>query len=386
MSDRVLRSFLANLGEMLQPDYSVRRTQLISPPEWKKLGWRVGWILEERNTGIQFLLTKEEHWPVLSGSWGSNRRQKKQVFSGSYSKILNNLASKQGKPLSLKSSKWRKADLAVFPGRQEIENQRWWRVDFECPRVGTWNFVVSDRFYGVFDHENSLNPPEPPWKFSELWKTLADRERLQLLEQLELCRNNLNHLASLVASGVLEFELIQENIARHPAEEFEQALLERQQLLQSKTERARKQTRHRWKKDANKALIQQTGQLLEEGALTGSTWKARQREWQEYREKQRESRFSTSNWKQLWKKFSDEQLKQIVPRLNDSLFADASVQLPSSLREKIAQYARPELAQRLRDHSPEISRDQVFEARETLISDLQQWIQRFDLDIKWDGT
>jgi len=383
LSDRILHNFLAELQEILQLDPGVQRTESVFPPEWSKLGWRVGWVIGENYTEIQFLLTEEEHWPILTESWGTGRTQKQQVFSERYSKLLRNLAAELGKPLSLESLKWRKVDLGAFPGREEIEKQRWWRIDFESRRMGTWNFIVPDRFYGLFDHEDSVVLPEPPWEFSELWKTLSDTARRQLLEQLGLRRQHLNHLAGLVACGNLDSEFIGKALARNPGEEFEQALIERKELLQSKSGRAQKRIQNRWKKHANRVLAETTGQLLEDEILSGSLWETRLQEWKDYRQTLREARYGISIWMKFWKQFSDEQLKQMVPRLNDSLLADASVQLPSSFRENLATHARPELARKLREDSPSISREQVFKAREKLANHLEEWSQQFGVEWEW---
>lgn len=384
MSDKFFRDFLADFQEILHSDPGVRRTEPVSPPGWSKMGWLVGWIAEEGHTGIQFILTEEKTWPVLSRHWGSSRAQKSQVFSDRYASLLKDLGSELGKPVSLKSLKWRKVDLEAFPGRELVENQQWWRIDFESRRMGTWHFLFPDRFYGLFEDKNTTIFPEPPWQFSELWKQLSKKLQRQLLQRLGRDRNNLNHLAGLVASGVLEGGFVRETLARNPSEEFEQALQERQELLQSKSSQSRRRTQNQWKKDANKHLTQQVGTWLEENELAGSPWQLHEQEWKDYRQEQREARYSTTIWKEFWKRLNDDQLKQLVPRLDDALLARASAQLPASLRKEIAEHARPELARQLRDDSPACSREQVYRAREKLAGDLEEWGQQFGIDWKWD--
>ncbi|GEM_PF-3888399 len=337
MAEKELRSFLNHMRAKLYPEPEAKVTDPHSPPLWKRLGWKVGWIIEESYTGIQWCLTDEENWEKLTSHLGNNRQQKTQMFVNWYSRTLKKLADNFGVPLRLESIRWRQIDLSAIVNRPRIQDETWWEISFTDDELGTWYLIIPQRFHHLFEEEETAPAQaRPSWHFSELWKKLEDRQCRRLLELIAPHRGLRNHVAALIIGGVLESENVFEHLPATPSGELKTALHKRRRMLDKQTNRQREQTLKQWAKDADFYLTRKLGKWLEEEKLKGEGWQKYRADWKQFRIKQLEKNYGADNWRQFWKQFDDQDLKHIVPRLNFEQLSRAAIKLSEKQRSRIA--------------------------------------------------
>lgn len=385
-SDR-FRTFLSTVEEKLFPDRESEVLSPESPPDWTKLGWKVGYIVEEGHTGLQWWMTEEVHWDSLTESFGTSSRRKKQVFARWYGSLLEELAGDLGVPLNLESLKFRQMDLAAFEGRPLIEEEDWWIVRVGADDPGYWHLVLSERFLRVFDEDaEAASGPEPPWTFLELWGRLEDRGRRDLLQVIGDDEGLLNHLASLVVSGNLDAERLVGLMARQPREELERIVDRRRGKLDGASAGKRRQTLDRWREDAVDHLTQKLGHWLENEKLPVSRWKQYAGEWSRYRRDVLEETFGDGKWVALFEGLSERDLKQVAPRLDTDRLAISLSTLSRTQRRAVHEALPEALTQKIRNRefSPSDERE-VPEVREELFEQGRDVVAAMDyrLDGSW---
>jgi hypothetical protein len=371
------------VAEKLFPDDDVEILSPESPPDWRKLGWKAGYIVQDAHTGLQWWLTEEGNWGELSDPFGQSSRVRKQTFARWYGGLLNDLARELGVPLKLESLRFRKMDLTAFEGRPLIEDEDWWSVRIGSDSIGCWTLIVSERFLRVFEQDVESSPePDPPWTFLELWEQLDDRRRRDLLQKIGTDEGLLNHLGSLVVAGVLDYETIANRMARQPREEFERVVDRRREELQGTGTGRRDQTLDRWRDDAVTHLTRRVGEWLESDELPEERWTGRVREWSKYRREVLEETFGGSSWVTLWESLSPTDRKQLLPRLNLSRLGTSLQGLSRADREELLERFPDNLAEKLRKGSFSGGRREVLEAREELYEQGKTVIQSMDYELE----
>lgn len=387
MSKARFKSFLRRVREGVHPLESATIVDPESPPDWEGLGWKVGWIVEESYSGLQWWLTGADDWEKLTASLGNNRGQKTQTFLDWYSKVLTDLSSDLGVPLDLETIRWRQVDLTALVDRPRIVEETWWQVSITDDDLGTWTIILPQRFYHLFE-EDETGPDEaqPPWVFPELWEQLKLRQKRRLLELIGPERGLRNHLASLILADELEPAEIRENLPRQPWEELKRTLEERRSILESQESRQKKQTLGSWKHDARLYLAKQVGEWLESGELAGEGWGGFESDWEQFRLDQLSSRFGDPEWAELWGEFTNAELRQLVPRVDPDKLARSAVQLDESQRSRLHEHLSADgrrrlervVSEQIEDNKKLKAREQVFEQVKKLAEkrdfiDLENW-------------
>ena len=351
------------------------------PPGWEKMGWMVGWIVQEAYTGLQWWVTDEEAWEELTRDLGVDKQQKTQVFIDWYVKKLKKVGREFGVPVRLESVRWRRIDFREITDRPKIKEGDWWEgIIGEKSKLGSWHLIVPERFYRLFEPETEESVPQLPWYFDELWEKLASEARRRLLEEMGRDKGQINHLASLIAAGSLKLEEIASNLPRHPRGELEEALAERKEILSSQSERSRRQTQKGWKQDAGKYLIKRVGEMFEEGRLAGEQFKSFASEWRQYKLQLLRRKFGGSRWKKMWDSLDEKQLKQLVPRLDFSSLISASSRLGAHQRGRIAT-ALPDRQSEQFEKSSEGTREpeEIFKARQKIYNQAQDIFEKMNI-------
>ena len=352
-----------------------------SPPRWENLGWMVGWIVQEAYTGLQWWITDEDAWEELTRDLGADKQQKTQVFIDWYVKRLKKVGREFGVPVRLESVRWRRIDFREITDRPKIKEGDWWHgVIGEESKLGAWHLIVPERFYRLFEPETEESAPQLPWYFDELWEKLSSAARRRLLEELGRERGQINHLASLVAAGALDFEDIVSKLPRNPRAEFEESLAERKELLSTQSASARRQTQKGWKQDAGRYLVKRVGELLQEGRLAGEQFKSFASEWRQYKLQLLRRKFGGSRWKKMWDSLDEKQLKQLVPRLDFSSLISASSRLGAHQRGRIAT-ALPDRQSEQFEKSSEGTREpeEIFKARQKIYNQAQDIFEKMNI-------
>lgn len=383
MPDETFRDFLGDVKNRLFSGESATVLDPESPPNWERLGWKTGWIVEESHTGLQWWLTEEREWETLSDPFGRSKRQKNQAFSRWYGSLLETYRSRLGVPLKLETVRWRQMDLAAFEGRPLIQEEDWWSIGFEGAGGAEWALIVSERFIRVFEESEDSPEPEPPWTFLELWKQLDRGKKRELLECAGTDHGLLNHLSALVLSGSLELESLLEAMHRQPTEELRNVHRQRRKKLDDLTTGQERQTLNQWKTDALKFLTRQVGEWLKEGELSGSSWSEFRNDWIEYREDVLEGTFDDGAWIELWKNFHDRDLERIVPRLRRETLAISLQGLGSDLRS-VFEEALPERQVTMIFDEARSTDDRmaVLKARESTYNQLRETIEKINYELK----
>jgi hypothetical protein len=383
MVEKRFRSFLESVAQKLFPEEDVEILSPESPPDWRKLGWKVGYIIEEGHTGLQWWVTKETDWDELAGVFGANTRLRKQSFARWYGELLDEWAGDLGVPLNLESLKFRKMDMTAFEGRPLIEDEDWWSVRIGSDEAGYWTLLFTERFLCVFEQDVESSPePDPPWTFLELWQELEDREARDLLQKIGTEEGLLNHLGSLVVAGNLDYEDVAQRMARQPREEFERVVDQRRNQLEGTGSGRRDQTLDRWRDDAITHLTQQVGEWLESGELPEERWKRRGREWDDYRRAMLEETFGEESWIQLWRNLDFTDLKQVLPRLEVSLLGRSLERLSRADRREILKRFPDSVVEKLLDRNPDVDHREVLETREELFEQGKSVIESMDYELE----
>lgn len=383
MVEKRFRAFLADVAEKLFPDVDVEILSPESPPDWRKLGWKVGYILEEAHTGLQWWVTEEQGWDDLAGPFGENARLRKQSFTRWYADLLDDWSGQLGVPLNLESLRFRKMDLTAFEGRPLMEEEDWWSIRIGSDEAGFWTLIVSERFLRVFEEDVDSSPePEPPWTFPELWDQLSDRARRDLLQTIGTDEGLLNHLGSLVVSGNLEYEVVARLMARQPQEKFERVVDERRNQLEGTGSGRRQQTLDRWRDDAITHLTRRVGEWLETEELPAERWKRRTREWDNYRLEVLEETFGEESWMTLWENLAPSDLNQILPRLDVSVLGRSLQKLSRPDRSDILSQFPQAIVEKLREPSRELNHREVLEAREKLYEKGRGVVESMDYELE----
>ncbi len=338
MSQKDFKSFLNHVSNKIHPINDVHISAPESPPDWSKLGWKEGWIVQESYTGLQWWMTEENDWEKLTAKLGNNRQQKTQTFIDWYTRTLKKIGQNKGLPVKLESIRWRRVDLEAIVDRPRIQDETWWEIEISDDALGSWFLILPQRFYHIFEEDEETVPAEakPPWDFPELWNKLQQRGRRKLMEMIGPRRGLRNHLASLVIGGALEAHEIVSELPQRPKEELQKTLRERREMLEKQSNRQRQQTLNQWTKDAKFYLTKKVGEWLEEEELKGTEWKKFATDWKQFRIQQLKEKFNPKKWNSLWTDLSDNDLKQLVPRLNFDQLAFASIKISESQRRRIA--------------------------------------------------
>ncbi|MFB6356732.1 MAG: hypothetical protein ABEJ65_09485, partial [bacterium] len=285
MNNPELKQYLEQLKIKIHPGDAVRLGDLTSPPNWSSLAWKVGWVVEEGYTGLHFVVCEEGEWEQLTGEFGSSREQKTDSFGRGFAAFMSEWASRLGQPLKAKNVKYRQIDFTAFEGRERIQKETWWLINFSDRMTGTWYYVFPQRLYQLFEEDEESTPPipQPPWNFTELWKKVSSAEHQELMQKLGPRRELLNHVTALVAAGELSSEQILDNLPVNPRDDFKQLLSRRREMLQDQPSTERRQILARWKGDAHSALVDEIGEWLMEDELNAPGWSSLTQEWEDYR-------------------------------------------------------------------------------------------------------
>lgn len=384
MSQKDFKSFLNTVSDKIHPLDKVHISAPESPPDWDRLGWKVGWIIQEAYTGLQWWLAGEDDWEKLTAKLGNSRQQKTQTFINWYTKTLKSLGREKGLPIKLESVRWRRVDLEAIVDRPRIQDETWWEVSIGEDAFGNWNLILPQRFYHIFEEEEATERAKvkPPWDFTELWGKLDRRARRKLLELIGPRRGLRNHLASLIVGGALEAAEVVGQLPDRPTEELQETLGERRQMLEKQSNRQRQQTLNQWTEDARFYLTEKVGEWLEDETLKGPQWKKFSAEWNQFRIKQLKDKFERKQWTDLWENLSTADLKQLVPRLNFDQLGVASVKLPESQRNRICECLssrKQEEFKKLSGREPDLGK--VLKARRDIYKRARELLENQDFEL-----
>ncbi len=372
------------VSRKIYPDSSLEIEDPLSPPRWQELGWRVGWIIEEGYTGLQWWVTSEEGFEELTGNLGEDNQQKTQMFVNWYVKRLKQLGRKLGVPVRLESVRWRRIDFRAISDRPRLAEKDWWQVGVSGDLDQSWQVLLPDRFMVLFDEEKEVvKQARLPWKFSKLWEQLSESCRTKLLRKIGTHRGSLNHLAGLIAAGTLKREDVLEYLPANPRSELEELLAGRKEKLVDQNKKVRRQTEKKWKEDAEVFLAKQVGGWLEEGALSGEGWESCSREWEKYRLGLLQKKYSTEKWKKMWQSLSAADIQQLVPRLDfRSLvvsFAGLEAHVRAEISEALPQEKRKQFLRTSEgSHPPE----NIFGGRQKIYRQGKKILKKSDIEIE----
>lgn len=378
------RDFLDDVKDRLFPDESATVLEPESPPNWKRLGWKTGWIVEEGHTGLQWWVTDEGQWDPLAEPFGQSKRQRNQAFSRWYKSLLDEYRRILGVPLKLESVRWRQMDMAAFEGRPLIEEEEdWWCVGFEGTRGGRWDLILSERFIQLFEEDTNRSPePDPPWTFLELWQRIDPRGKRQLLGCIGTDTGLLNHLSALVIAGVFELDSVRKLMQRQPTEEFETVLNERRENLRGLSDEQKRQTVDQWKSDAINHLTERVGEWLMGEKLDGSEWSELRAEWKGYRENLLEGTFGDQAWVSLWRNLEDRDFERLVPRLKREELSLSFVGVVSDVKPLFETVFPDRRIELIFGNPPASSnRIEVLRARESVYGQLRSVLSSSDHDL-----
>jgi hypothetical protein len=382
MASKRFNSFLSAVAKKLFPENNPEILAPESPPDWTRLGWKAGWIIEEGHTGLQWWVTEDVAWDPMTEQFGHTKLQKKETFARWYADLLDDFAHRLGKPLSLESLRYREMDLSAFEGRPLIEDEDWWVVTISTDASGAINLILSERFVRLFDEDVESSPePEPPWTFLELWDQIGDRQRRDLLQQIGSRENLLNHLASLVVSGNLDLEILYALMPKRPREDLETIVDDRRSQLDSSSERQRQQTLDQWKETANSYLMDTVGDWLKQDELPTSRWKKFSGQWEDYRRSVLEDSFGSDRWRNLWDNLTDRDLKQVLPRIETDLLRRSLKYLDRGFRNKLLDDLPDSLSERLRESSTgKTGRMEALQARQEVFEEGRSLLESMGYD------
>ncbi len=353
MSIKQFRQFFHDLQNKLSVSGNSSPPAPHSPPDWQRLDWQVGWVIEEKRTGLHWLFARADQWEKLTSNLGTNRQQKTAVLAGCYEQLLMEFNSALAVSLEVESIRWRRTNFSDLANRSQITRLTWWQLSFSADTGGQWNYLFPDQFFQLFDDSSSLTSDGllPPWKFTWFWKQLTTRNKRCLLQLFVSDKGLKNHLVSLVVAGRLPLTDLKINLSDSLFSEFERDISRRQAQLHRLSVSQQQQTAKRWALTAEAQLVDQLGRALETGRLSGPGWQGYQKDWKAYRVQQLELQYDDKSWGELWLEIPEERLQQLLPRFSFHRLALAFSGVDEQFRDKIKQHLSSRCQAELEDLS-----------------------------------
>lgn len=378
MAREDFREFLQSVEKKFFPSGRVRLLDPVSPPRWNRLGWKVGWLVEEANTGLQWWLADENQRRVLRSRLKERELPRVRSFSSWYGALLRRTSRSLGKPLRLDSVRWRKMDLRAVGGRESVQRRDWWCVKLSQPDGLQLALVLPDAFYRCFEPREAGGDIPPPWSFPELWEESSPGARRKLLEKIGTTEGLLNHLASLVLANRLPFSELEETLLLHPKNLLREKLQEKRSRLEKSGSAQRSRTLDKWCRQANHRLVHQVGQWLRDGALRGAMWRRAREAWDQYERRKLEDRFGRGAWGDFWRNLSSSDLRQIVPRLAFEALKTSLVDTHADVRDAVRDSLPSERRSELEEPAGDVSPLGVYQARQEIFRQGKQLLENMD--------